>query len=512
MKKNIIILFFPAESFGQKKYFPYGILRMERMIRDLNIEIILIDEQIQNNYNNIIYKYKDRILLSVVNLLKNPQINRGIVFSKLIKNYCPESYVIWSGWQPSFLQKQTISEKYIDFLITGQEEIPFRQLVKNIIEKKLHKLIEINGIVYKKNGKIITTPHNEFSDINKFPKINYNLIDINNYVFKNSFSKRCIKYFASHGCPFHCSFCGSATIYKGKWYHKNINDIIEDLKYFKKVANIESVSFYDNNFFTDKEFSISLCKSFITSKLNLLWEAGSHAGIFIKYFSEHDVELFYKSGCRQLFIGAESGSQEILDLINKNLIVEDNIAFAKITKNYNITPVFLTIIGFPFNPDKDANATFEMIRKAKIINKSLKTRIHLFVPIPNTKMYEIAVNKGFKIPENLDKYNSVFSELKTPWIKKDYRWKLETYVNFYIPMADPFLYKYAPDKIKPVAFIINKLFYPIAILRFKLNFFKFPIEAIIFLFLLKIFNKIMKTNITLFSESYLNKNSLGFYY
>ena len=510
MNDKVIILFFPSVNADDTRFIPFSILHLERMIRNKEYTVILIDEQTTKDYNQILQKHKEHIFIAALSATTGYQIKGAIEFSEKIKNVAPQAYTVWCGWHTSILPELTLKESFVDFVISGQPEIPFEKLTSALANNL--PFDNISGLGYKKKQQLYFNPQENFHDINEFPEADYNLIKPENYVFENSFSKRCITYFASHGCPFQCEFCALATVYKGKWYHKNISQIIKDITFLKENGHIDGISFWDDNFFTGKSFALALCQALIENKINLKWECSTHAGLFNKLFNENDIALFYKSGLRQVFVGAESGDDEILDLVNKHLAVADNYLFAENLKKFNILPVFLVIVGFPVNPDKDLKATLNMIRKAKLINRKIKIRLHVFVPVPGTKMFNIASEKGLIMPNTLKDYIYFLYNFKPPWIKKDYKWQLEKFVNFYLPLANPFLYKEAPSaSLKILTAILSNIFYPIAYLRLKFNFFKVPVGAYIFIFFLRFINKTFNKNLSLGSESYLDKNSLGFY-
>jgi len=510
MNNKVILLFFPKVNADNTRFMPFSVLHLERMIRNRGYVIELIDEQITPDYDNIIKKHEKNIFLAALTAATGYQIKGAVKFSKKIKEIQPDALTVWCGWHSSLLPEITLKETYVDFVISGQAELPFEQLVDLLTYN--YTFENISGLGYKKNGELHINPKAVFSDINYFPEINFALIDPENYIFVNSFSKRCISYFASHGCPFQCEFCSLATVFGGKWYHKKIAQIIKDIRYLKNKAQLDAISFWDDNFFTNKTHALELAQALINNNLNIKWECCTHSGLFNKLFDEKDIALFYKSGLRQVFIGAESGDDDVLKLVHKNIQLEDNLKFVRTLKKFDISPVYLIIVGFPLNPDKDIKATFDMIRKAKLINSKLKIRLHIFVPVPQTKMFDIALEKGLQMPEHLEDYSHFLYTFKPPWLTKDYRWQFETFVNFYLPLANPFLCKEAPGiLLKVLTALLSLCFFPFVYLRFRFNCFAFPVGAYVFLSILRAFNKLFSTKLTLGSESYLDKNNLGFY-
>jgi len=494
MSKKLIILFTPLTNPLEKgsQTVPYAMLHLERMIRDLDVEILLIDEQFDREYDSILSRNKDRLILAAVTSTTGTQIEWGIRFSKVVKSYNTQTHIVWGGWHPSLLPEQTVKEEYIDSVIVGQGEAPFRELVVRLLNNE--SLKGINGLFYKENGEVIANPDNVFRNINEFPKVNYSLIDIKRYVFKYTNYERTLNYFASQGCPYYCGFCVLATIYNRKWFARDNKTIIEDLLYFKEKANIDSVFFWDDNFFVQREKLIELCQLIIENNINIRWDTCTHAAHFIKHYSKEDIQLFYKAGLRRLFIGAETGSNKILETIDKKLTVEDTLKFCAVLNEFDITPVFSVILCFPENPEKDIEDTFDLIRRAKLINKTVMVLYSYYTPYPKTKLYNYAIGQGFKPPQELSGWIvHNLSNFDSPWFKKEYQKRIDYFDKFYLIFANPNFYKLVPPKAQPLVFIVNRAIYPFVILRFKLNFFKFPIEAIFFLNALKFANRLLKT-------------------
>jgi len=510
MENQTILLFFPRVNTDNTRFMPFSVLHLERMIRDIGFNIVLLDEQINGSCHDVIEAHAGRLFMAVTTAATGYQIKGAVDFTRKVKEVCPAAHTLWCGWHTSLMPELTLKEPNIDFVISGQAEMPFKELVGALASNTSYE--NIAGLGFKKEGLLHTNPQGEFIDINTFPDIDYSLIEPEKYIFTNSFSKRCITYFASHGCPFRCGFCSLATVFCGKWYPKTIDGIIKDIKTLKERAGLDGISFWDDNFFTRRDFSLALAQAFIDNRIDLKWECCTHAGLFNKNFTATDVELFHKSGLRQIFTGAESGDDDILKLVGKHILKEDNFTFVRKLKPTGIVPVFLIIVCFPVDPDKDLRETLDMIRKAKLLNPKLKIRLHIFVPAPRTKMFEIALEKGLYMPEKLEDYSYFLYRFKPPWIKKDYRWALETFVNFYLPLANPGLYKEAPTTgLKALTLLLSIFCYPVVYLRFRFNFFAIPVGAYVFISLLRLFNKIFSTHLSLGTESYLAKNNLGFY-
>lgn len=482
MHKKTIILFFPLlDSMNVHSNYPWALIYLERMVREMDVEVILIDERLVSDYTSIIQNAADNLLFAGISAMVGQQIANGINFYKTFKTIS-NAPVIWGGWFPTVFPEMLLRDGYADYVCVGQGEKPFQAFTEKMISGT--DVTDIAGIGRIKNGEIVITPNERLTDPSMFPRADLSLININHLIDINEkvgFGYRGADYLATIGCPYNCSFCNLALVFGRKWFAKTISEIFSDLKYLKEHANVSHITFGDDNFFAGKNFIKEFCNEMIKSGLSLTWEANAHAGFFLKHFKDNDVQLMYNSGCRRIKVGAESGDQEVLDLLNKKTDIKDNLKIVKLLKRYKIQTRFFTMVCFPINPDRDFWKTLNMIGKAKLIDRSMDANINYFKPIPKTPLYQLCLDSGFKYPITCEGLIDFFSKKYTaPWLKKDYQKSLDDFVNFYFLLADPKYFLRAPAKKRLFVFLMNIFFFPAIYLRFKFNLMKIPIEARIF--------------------------------
>ncbi|MDD3875537.1 MAG: radical SAM protein [Bacteroidales bacterium] len=500
MQKKTLILFFPVFDYGYKgsEYLPFSILQLERAVRHLNINIILIDENTTANFEDVIIQYKESLFLAAVSAITGFQIRGGIDFSNAVRKHAPHAKIVWGGWHPTIVPEQTLKEDYIDFIIRAQGEKSFKELSEALLQE--NNFENINNLGYKKDGHLVLNPLNDFCNINDFPDVDYSLLDINKYVMKTDFSERRMMYFASYGCPFNCPFCSGAQIFQKKWFPKKIDTVINDIKYFINVSGIDSIMFWDDNFFSNKKFVLELAQRMIDEKLNMIWAASAHAGGFLKMFNEEEIKFLRTSGLRRIDTGAESGSTYALNIIKDKLNKKDVLNLIKTLKKNNIATFFSTMIAYPFPKSDDIKFTMDLIRKAKIIDDSVKIQINIYTPYPQTSLYGMAINEGFEHPQQLsDWINHSPARFKPPWLSKAFYTKLNDLMNFYLPFSENRIYERAPEKFKKTTHLFSIICRPLIVLRFRLNFFGLRFEAKIFNFFLKKFNKKNNSNFKFYS-------------
>ncbi len=117
----------------------------------------------------------------------------------------------------------------------------------------------------------------------------------------------------SRGCPYHCFFCLATPVSGAKVRMRSAENIIAEIKECVEKYNIKNFLFWSDIFNINRDWTIDLCKKIIESGLKITWSANTRANTM----DDEMASYMYKSGCRLVSIGVESGSQEILDNIGK---------------------------------------------------------------------------------------------------------------------------------------------------------------------------------------------------
>lgn len=475
-----VILFYPkVEQHNHNNNIPYSLLYLERSIRELNLNILLIDERISPNYEKIIIKHQDSLILCGVSCMIGYQIYGALKFNETVKKYS-NSKIIWGGWLPSIFTDITININTLDYICIGQGEAPLKELLKSILQGNYST--SINGIVNTKNAQQPITIQ-PLEKHRTSARLNFNLININEIIDINENTEigyRGTDYLATYGCPNNCYFCNLAFIYNKKWFAKEIKEIMADITELSTKGQLSYLTFSDDNFFVNRAFVLSFCESMIHQNLGLKWEANAHAGHFLKTFNDQDIELIKKSGCTMIKIGAESGDQEVLDKINKKTTVEDNLSIVAILFKHDISLRFFTMIAFPFNPNRDFNKTLSLLTRARFINPKIDFNINIYKPLPKTHLSNLVKEFGFQFPSNILEINDIYDNHTVyPWHKRNYYWHLEAYLKFYAPFTDPYYFKKYHSMKKVIFFILNKITFLILKARTISNFWWSPVFATI---------------------------------
>jgi len=403
MKKNPkTILIYPQLEFAgaQIPTPPYSILFIADYLLKRNIDVKVFDlrfdsyEQVKEALSNNNIKYVG------VSAMTGPQINYALQITRFLKNNFNHIKIVWGGIHATILPEQTLQNKLIDFVIRGEGEKPYYELISG------ENLTKIKGLSYKKNNEIYHNPNTELltkSEINE-QKIPWELINPKNYIRNGNFI-----IITSKGCPYRCSFCYN-SIFKNRWRGWTAEKCMKELD--KAIDyGAKKFTFYDDNFFANAQRIKALFKYFKAKEL--IWKAE----LRVDQLNYSLAKKAKDHGCEQLFFGAESGSQKVLDILNKEITVKDIIKCARIVNDVGIQADYSWMIGIPGENCNDVRKTISLIKKIREINSNSEFSIKILFPYPKTVIYEQALKKGFRPPLDLLEWGNIRRERASNYLQ-----------------------------------------------------------------------------------------------
>jgi len=473
---------------------PLGLIAISRFLFKEGYTIKIVEHFELDIERKILEHCKDSVCLAVT-CMTGYQIKDALKIAKLVRKNYPRLPIVWGGWHPSILPDQTLDSKFVDIVVRGQGEITFTELIHKLEDGQ--PLNGIAGISFKKNGKKIHNPDRPMADMNEFPMLPYELVDVEKHILNSEFGKRTLNYYASQGCPYRCGFCADPGVYHRKWTILKPGSIVLELKHLKKKYNIDSLIFADSNFFISEKHTRDFCKLCIKSKLNLKFgQVDGRSNILAKY-SEDTWKLMKKAGFVNILSGTESGSQEILDFIHKDATVEDNIRLVELGKKYGITVVCSLFIGLPTkNIREEFDINIDFINRLMAITENNTYYLLIYTPYPGSPLYDLALKQGFKPPKTFEQWAEFeLHKVTTSWVPKKYVNLGEQFSLYYFPILGNQLRQIVNHYNPVLRTIMTPLYYfirGIVKFRWKLKFFAMPVDYYFFRYMLFIKDKISR--------------------
>lgn len=272
--------------------------------------------------------------------------------------------------------------------------------------------------------------------------------------------------------------------------------VLDEIGHLIKEYQVNFIQMADAEFFIDIERAMAIAQGFIDRNYNIRWKAQIRADRLFN-LSDGQIQVLKNSGYVHAEVGVESGSQRILDYINKRITVEQVINSALLLKRNGILASFIFLFGLPGENKKDIKETFKLASELKRIMPECIMPIYFFNPYPGVPVYDDAVKQGLSEPPTLESWGDIKFEMKldcplVPWLNQKYVDYCHKVIIFYLPLAFPAditfgTITYLKTKLKKSRFrIIWWLLHKLALLRVKMQFFAFPFEWYLFKVYLKI--------------------------
>ncbi|MDD4527413.1 MAG: radical SAM protein [Candidatus Margulisbacteria bacterium] len=256
-------------------------------------------------------------------------IQTTIELSESIKLRYPNIKIIWGGPHVEFLLDH-LNQTYLDYLIFGEGEEPLYQLLTNIKNPNFNPY-SIPNIAFLFNNQILQTPRvKPTHTLDSLPFPDREWVDINKYL-KTMGPKSCY-IIGSRYCPHNCSFCINSCN-NNPFRSRSVPNIIEEIRFIKKTYPQYTQFFLtDETLNQSKERLVELCTAL--EKENIEWTGNMRVD---NYMDDKElIELIKSSGNKFIEIGIESGSQQILNMNNKNISLKTVDSFLKITTSLNM--------------------------------------------------------------------------------------------------------------------------------------------------------------------------------
>lgn len=314
-----------------------------------------------------------------------------------IRNADSSIKIVLGGAHVTLMPEQVLENFRPDAIVLGEGEETMRELVA--AWEQGQDLCGVKGIAYLDQGKpVFTPPRERIRDLDSLPFPSYHLVDLDEYrgwgLLSHLFSVRGItdipKYASiatSRGCVGDCQYCSAPFIWKRRWTYRSAESVADEMEMLHRKYGVGFIIISDDIFSVNQKRVISLCEEILKRNLNIMW--GFETAV--KFVSEEMLALAKKAGCYVILYGVESGAEEIISSVSKNIREEDVLRAFRLTREAGIVSGAFLMVGNPGENEHTVNQTIELIRKAK--PDVILPQVAMITP--GTRFFEIAKSKGF---------------------------------------------------------------------------------------------------------------------
>ncbi len=292
--------------------------------------------------------------------------------------------LVLGGAHVTFLPEESIRECNADFVVIGEGELTIVELAAAI--KNNTSRHDIKGIAFKENDKIIINKARELiEDIDEIPFPAWNLIPPNAYP-QDPHGHEYLRtpyapIFTTRGCPYKCKYCASTNFWGNKFRRRSPKNVVDEIELLMNKYGVREIHIWDDNFTLIRKHVIGICDEIIKRSLDLKLKCPN--GIRIDSLDAMVLDKMKKAGFYYLVLAVESGSQRILNSVNKKLDLRKVPEIVKLVKRFGFVTRGFFILGLP---TETVNSLYETINYAKNLGLDFAA-FFVAVPLPGSKIF-----------------------------------------------------------------------------------------------------------------------------
>ncbi|MEM1322322.1 MAG: radical SAM protein [Bacteroidota bacterium] len=373
----------PKEQAINKPYPPLGLLYLSAWLE-------------QNGYDNDIFDSTFSSFESQQQFLLDKQPDVIAIYTNLMTKLGVVDLVKFIRSQPSLAQSLVVIggpdvtyniENYLglgaDAIVIGEGEQTMLELVQACDNGLRPQFGHIPGLAYRDaDGHIIrTVKRSHLRAVDELPMPNRHKIDLHKYldIWKTHHGRSSISVSTQRGCPYTCRWCSTA-VYGQSYRRRSPAMVAEELAFLKAEYNPDQLWFVDDVFTVSHKWLAGLRDELQKRNVRIPFECITRA----ERMNEEVIQMLDDCGCFRVWIGAESGSQRILDAMDRRVDAEQVQKMIVATRAKGIETGTFIMLGYPGETEEDIHLTLEHLRKS---NPDLFT-ITIAYPIKGTGLYE----------------------------------------------------------------------------------------------------------------------------
>ena len=321
-------------------------------------------------------------------------------------------------------------EKYLDkgadYIIRGEGELTLLELITAL--EKSEATNQLKGIVFRTDtGTCISPPRAVLHDLDELPMPAWDLVDINEY--KLAWAKGnhpfTLNIATTRGCPYKCNWCAK-PIYGNRYNSHSASYITDQIEFLRMSYGVKRFWMCDDIFGLKPNWVQQFNSELASRRLKINYYIQSRVDLLLK---EDTITALAESGLEEVWVGAESASQRILDAMDKGTKVEQIYEATRLLREKNIRVAFFLQFGYLGETAEDIQKTINMVKELMPDNIG----ISVSYPLPGTKFYEkvkeeLTAKANWKDSDDLEMmfkgtFKSEYYKKLQRFVHKEYRKK-----------------------------------------------------------------------------------------
>ena len=399
--KNKIVLFYPEDDEGFA-WHPFAYHRLAPILAGEGFDPVVIDQRVQENWDQILDQVLDETLWVGFSLISGVMIKYALEVAQRVKKRHPQVMIVFGGWHPTSLPKQTLSHPLVDWIVVGPGETIAGPLSLHLQQKgpkpnRCYDKSDISQLSDEFSGFDVAVPQTRYEW-----RRGYDMIpDMEHYRSENNIAA----IFSAISCPYgKCSFCSIVSMYR--YARRETADVLDEMAYLLEERGFDSITFHDGLFFISPKQTMPMVQGFKERGFKMIWKAKARANS-LNGFKPADFSLMKETGLHVVPVGLESGSARMLKKMKKGTTPQDAVDLARICRDNDFEIQSTYMSGLPGDTVDDLKLSIEQIEKLRDIHNHFYFSSFFFLPAPGTVAYNEFISSGGQVPRSLEGWSGV---------------------------------------------------------------------------------------------------------
>jgi len=405
---------------------PLNLMYLGASLEKASFSVNILDDSLKEWGYNQVNKLVEKLNPLIVGVTATTAtIKSSLEYIKSIKRLLPDVLTVIGGPHTTFLPIDTLkSLKELDVVVIGEGEETFTELAEKYEKRGKEGLEEVKGIAYRNQSRIkVNEPRALIQDLDRLPFPARHLVSFKEYETSKNGQAHII---TSRGCTYSCRYCSSSLIMGRRFRARSPENVVDEIEELYDKYKIEKIGFIDDTFVLNKRRALAIADEIKERSLDITWSTSSRVNTIDKQLLSNLKSV----GLQSIYYGIESGSQRVLNLMNKKITLRQSEDAVKIAKDLGIKVMASFMFGYPEETPAEMDKTIDFSIKLD----PDYAQYSILTPFPGTPIYQKLEKKGL-IEKDWEKYTVLDPVIKYERLglsRKIVKRKLfEAYFKFY---------------------------------------------------------------------------------
>ncbi len=413
-----VTLIFPDTKQEHRVLLPLALLYAGTPVARAGYRVNIIDQRVEPRWEERLEHLlaTEKHVCVGISTMTGKQVAGAVGAGDAMRRLAPHVPLVWGGVHPSLLPDQTLEDPRVDLVVVGEGDETLPELVR--VLDAGGDLSAVRGIAYKDgSGKVVRTAPRPFVDLDAQPSVDYGLVDIRAYN-RDFFDqeREAIALITSRGCPYPCTYCYEKAFNDRRYRVLSPPRVVAEMRRLNETYGLQHFFFLDDEFFIQEDRVRAIRDELLPQPFARSMTV-HNANIRVDEINRYDPALLASLrdlGFQDVFVGVESGSDEILARIKKSITRDDVIRANRKIRQIGIRPIYAFMGGFPFEKAENVWDTLTLMEQLTRENPDATVLgMSLFCPFPGTELYDECVSRGMKPPDRLPRWADIdYTRLK----------------------------------------------------------------------------------------------------